>query len=724
MHVIDAALLYARMGMKVFPVHGVNSHGECTCYKGSECIDPGKHPIEKGWKDKATADEAKIQEEFTKYSFANIGILTGKESGITVLDVDGEAGMETLSKFNLPHTPMSITGSGGQHYLFKYVKLKNAVKFAPGLDIRSDGGLIVAPPSLHKCLKRYAWSVDHDIEETQIAEFPKDLLKLAQEKEKKKAEDIPDAIYEGEGRNQQLFSIGGSLRNRCKTESVLYSSLSGVNQEICKPPLPDDELRGIVKKLMQYTPKELRYGAGAPAEVLAEKPEASDGEDFEPVHIADYFLKSNSYTVKKWRKDLYIYEEDHYKIYSDDFFESILQSWMKRDARFIKYIGKTKVQQIIKCFNQLDYIVDDDFEMNIRPGYIPLRNGIFNVEKYLEEKDPMEPHSDEFLCTYALPFDYDPKARCPIFDKIRIDILGNQKNAAVWDEVLGYHLYQIDKLENFFILYGEGGNGKSVLLTILACLLGEENVSSVSLESLTNQSFALSETLGKLANIIPELPHIDRANEAIIKAFVTREIITFDRKWKPAISTRPTAVLTMATNTLPQFQDKSDGLWRRMVLFDISHKVEETKKDRRLIDPKFWSKSGELPGIFNRALLGLSRIRARGKIDETDAMKERKEEYREELNAVLRFLKDNCTYAPGEDTPTSWLYACYKTATKNEGFRYQMAQPSFVRQVRIECERNNLPYVLSDKNMRVSDYSGRVFHNMRINEFVLRRSVK
>lgn len=710
MHVTDAAILYASIGLKVFPAHGINKYGQCTCYRGKDCNDPGKHPIEKGWIKKATINQDAIRQAFNKYPFANIGIATGKDSNLTVLDVDGDEGRESLKKYNIPETAICLTGGGGEHHYFQYKKLKNAIKFAPGLDIRSDDGLVIAPPSKHSSGKNYVWSVDNDIEDFKPVPFPDEVATDAKKKEKKdKAKPIPEVISKG-NRNGELFSIGGTFRNRVNDEETLFKILDPINQERCQPPVSDSELKKICRKLMQYAPKDLIPKA------------EENSEEFEPVNIADFFLHSNAYTLRRWRKDFYLYRNNHYEKMGDDYFESIIQSWMRKDQRFIKYIGKTKVQQIIKCFNQLEHIVSDEFDMNIRPGMIPLQNGIFSVEKFLKEENPMIDHDPEFLCTYCLPFEYNPKAKCETFDKIRIDILGNKKNAAVWDEVLGYHIHQINKLENFFILYGEGGNGKTVLLTILSALLGEKNISSVSLEALAFQPFALSETLGKLANIIPELPHIDRTNEGIIKAFATKEIMNFDRKWKPSINTRPTAVLTMATNTLPQFQDKSDGLWRRLILFEISHRIEEAKKDRRFITPEFWQASGELPGIFNRALEGLRRISVRGKIDETDAMIQRKKEYREELNAVLRFLRENCTHSPGSKTPTSWAYACFKTILKNEGHRYPPSQTSFVRQVNVEIERNKLPYTMYDKKIRIGDHVGRAWEDMQIDEFTLRRS--
>jgi hypothetical protein len=162
---LEAALAYAKRGWPVFPCHSI-VNGKCTCGK-PDCSSPGKHPRTKnGFKD-ATTDEATIREWWRKWPNANIGIATGSESGLFVLDIDPEHGGEqSLQQLKdkygpLPETARVRTGSGGWHYYFRYpagLRLPNSSsKLGPGIDTRGDGGYVIAPPSLHVSGRRYEW---------------------------------------------------------------------------------------------------------------------------------------------------------------------------------------------------------------------------------------------------------------------------------------------------------------------------------------------------------------------------------------------------------------------------------------------------------------------------------------------------------------------------------------------------------------------------------------
>jgi len=156
MTVLEHALRYARRGWRVFPIWPIRN-GRCAC--GTACgRDGGKHPIGRlaphGVHDATTA-EATITRWWTDTPDANIGIATGAVSGLVVLDVDGEDGEASLAALErehgpLPATPTVLTGKG-RHLYFTYpgVPVPNRVRVAPGLDVRGDGGYVVAPPSTH-----------------------------------------------------------------------------------------------------------------------------------------------------------------------------------------------------------------------------------------------------------------------------------------------------------------------------------------------------------------------------------------------------------------------------------------------------------------------------------------------------------------------------------------------------------------------------------------------
>jgi hypothetical protein len=168
---VRTALEYVARGLCVLPLHSVTEAGRCTC-GASECISPGKHPIAslapRGLKD-GTTDPKTVRAWATTWTgAANIGIVTGTGSGIFVLDVDdhGKGGPDNLEKLEaehgrLPDTVQSITGGGGFHLFYRHpggrIPSRNDA-LGPGLDIKGDGGYVVAPGSRHVSGQPYEWA--------------------------------------------------------------------------------------------------------------------------------------------------------------------------------------------------------------------------------------------------------------------------------------------------------------------------------------------------------------------------------------------------------------------------------------------------------------------------------------------------------------------------------------------------------------------------------------
>lgn len=159
------ALMYIGMGWKVFPVWSAVGEEEeriCACPLGEDCDRPAKHPIgdlvPSGLGD-ATSERAKVEAWWGRYPNASIGIATGAVSGITVIDADtgsGKPGLVNITRLFAPHGGMpstitSVTGGGGLHLIFKYeARLGTGTNvLAEAIDVRNDGGYIIAPPSLH-----------------------------------------------------------------------------------------------------------------------------------------------------------------------------------------------------------------------------------------------------------------------------------------------------------------------------------------------------------------------------------------------------------------------------------------------------------------------------------------------------------------------------------------------------------------------------------------------
>lgn len=249
---LEAALEYAKKGWRVFPCHIPTERG-CSCGR-PDCSRIGKHPkTRNGFKD-ATTDVSKIERWFGRRS--NLAIATG--SGLLVLDIDpGSGGEESLQKLEeefgaLPDTLTCRTGSGGAHYYFIVdIPVPNSGgKLGEGIDIRGDGGYVIAPPSLHKSGKRYEWTNDT------MRECPQWLLDLCLEDSVENEEvKTPDGFV-GNGRNNFLTSQAGSMRRRGMSQQAILAALFEENKERCKPPLPSGEVVRIAKSISKYEPEE------------------------------------------------------------------------------------------------------------------------------------------------------------------------------------------------------------------------------------------------------------------------------------------------------------------------------------------------------------------------------------------------------------------------------------------------------------------------------------
>jgi hypothetical protein len=171
---------YAEIGLRVVPI------------KAGE-----KMPAVSRWVQVATTDPAQIDAWWPAGTTNGVGIVTGKQSGIFALDVDindnidGGATLDGLEESygKLPATWTSVTGSGGYHYLFAYpndFELRNnaSTKLGPGLDIRGEGGQIVAPPSVHANNYAYQWDTGCAPWECELAEAPDWLLAMLRPDEK------------------------------------------------------------------------------------------------------------------------------------------------------------------------------------------------------------------------------------------------------------------------------------------------------------------------------------------------------------------------------------------------------------------------------------------------------------------------------------------------------------------------------------------------------------
>jgi P4 family phage/plasmid primase-like protien len=317
--------------------------------------------------------------------------------------------------------------------------------------------------------------------------------------------------------------------------------------------------------------------------------------------------------------------------------------------------------------------------------HIALADGILDVEAYLAGKpDALKPHSFEYFFLNSLPYGFGDAAekKGETWRRVLAENLPDPAYQNFLQEWFGLCCVQDTSFENFMLFPGEAGTGKTLTCTVLRAMLGSAAVSSVPLEAFnSSRTFPLAETVGKLANIAEEIGDIDKAAEGLLKQYVSGSPIQVERKHRDPFWLRPTARLTFATNVLPRFADRSNGVWRRMLILPFEQVVPAEKRDRRLIGVKFWEASGELPGILAWALEGLRRLRERGRFNEPVECQKIREDYKRDSNPAATFLADHCDSELTATTSSPKLYRAYSTWVKDMG-HHALSEPVFAREVK------------------------------------------
>lgn len=252
----ERAIKYRGYGWSVIPVHIPLPWG-CSC-GNDQCKYPGKHP-RVNWKEyeKRLPTVPEIQEWFESSMYgSNIGVVTGVISNLVVVDVDGA--LEEYGKLDLPETLTALTGGGGYHFYYRCEtpirSLGQAVDgkrgFAPGIDLKAEGGFIVMPPSKHESGDSYSW-----LTKMAPATLDPKMLPVVPERTSRNNgdptwyEELLLGVEEG-GRSNAAARLAGryALLNLTMDEATIL--LQGWNT-LNVPPLDRFELRRTVKSVYQ-----------------------------------------------------------------------------------------------------------------------------------------------------------------------------------------------------------------------------------------------------------------------------------------------------------------------------------------------------------------------------------------------------------------------------------------------------------------------------------------
>ncbi len=309
---ITQALAYARREWRIHPLYG-SKDGLCACGKaGCTGNSRGKHPILSGWQNKATIDERTIIQWFEEWPDMNIGIATGKASGLVVVDIDPQHGGNDSLKIlehkfgNVPHTVEAITGNGGRHLLFSYPEnvahIPNAASLAGyhGIDVRSDGGYIVAPPSVHYSGRSYEWESSSHPDKIPLAPLPEWLLRLLINEPKDTRGNQPAnepgwvskrlaGVIEGE-RDTTCIKLAGHFRKKNLDFDTTITILEDWAAK-CVPPFPNDRVTKCVQSAYSYPNEE-------------EEKETTKSKTFSLTSLSDLLAEPEDTTAWLWEETL------------------------------------------------------------------------------------------------------------------------------------------------------------------------------------------------------------------------------------------------------------------------------------------------------------------------------------------------------------------------------------------------------------------------------------
>jgi len=330
----------------------------------------------------------------------------------------------------------------------------------------------------------------------------------------------------------------------------------------------------------------------------------------------------------------------------------------KYTARFYQFRD-----QLFKQFMATAYLTNPISEVD--KVLINLVNGTFEITNSGNTLRPFNPA--DFLL-YQLPFAYNPAAKAPLFESYLNRVLPDIERQNILAEFLGYVFIKNGsntfKGEKALILYGTGANGKSVLFEIVNAMLGSENVSCFSLQSLTNENGYFR---AKLANILVNYAsEINGKLEAsIFKQLVSGEPVEARLPYGQPFMLRQYAKLIFNCNDLPKDVEHTHAFFRRFLIIPFDVIIPESEQDKKLHSKIIES---ELSGIFNWVLAGLQRLLAQNSFSECDAARLAVEEYKMESNSIKLFLEERGYKGSVEHyTLIKELYPEYRLFCHNDG---------------------------------------------------------
>ncbi len=649
---IEQAISYVQRGWAVFPCRN-------------------KIPLtQHGYKD-ASKDIDAVKRMFLEHPNENVAVVTGKVSGIFVLDIDvknGAKGAESISELEkefgaLPHSVEALTWSGGRHVFFKYpekgVGCKTGVR--PGIDIRGDGGYVIAAPSVIEG-RPYAWEVSHHPDETMIADAPEWLLDLLEDKKP-----VVDLSDEGtkitENRNDTLMHMGVKLRKMGLDHPQIETMLHSINESRCLPPLPKKEISNIAKSVSRYSVAQDDKPSDPYTDVW------SSGLFFEKYgDVIRYCDALNGWFIwdgTRWKKD----EKFQILSLAKNTAKQMYQMAKSKNDKFlfkhaVKSESETRLRAMVNLVRSEGEIAaissqfdNDIYLLNCRNGTLDLRTGELHAHK----------KSDHI--TRRVEFDYKADAECPEWLKFLESIFqGDKELVSFMQKAVGYSLSGSTKEQCIFILYGVGMNGKSTFLKHLFRILGDYAISTPAMTLMEKHNETIPNDLARLKGTrfvtAVESGKNKALAEAQIKQLTGDDPISARFLHREYFDYFATFKIFLATNHKPNISGTDKGIWRRIRTIPFEKVISAEERDP-LLDAKL---SAECEGILAWAVKGFLLWQKDG-LGDVLKISEATNEYREESDIIGGFVEECCELGPECKASSGALLKAAQLWARDSGLR-------------------------------------------------------
>jgi len=468
------------------------------------------------------------------------------------------------------------------------------------------------------------------------------------------------------------------------------------------------DLRDYLKELFTYWDLTELADASPPivaSNIAQPKPDESDDDPHRlaRMNLEQYASRRGGRTLRYWRDEWYVWRETNYRRITEKELRAKITQACKQefdrlflarqadgtagdDEKTTRRVTTSLVTNVLQATAGMTVLSSFVEPMTWLPtrerkNYVAMQNGILDMDAVIEDRDDyLMPHSSEWFSTICLPYEFDADATCPRWEAfLERNLEMDPERIKLLQEWAGYLLLPDTGQQKFLVLEGEGANGKSVFCAAIEAMLGSQNVSHVPLE-VFGEKFELTATLDRLANVCGDAGEIDKVAEGHIKAFTAGNPMTFGRKYLDSVERTPTARLMLAVNNRPRFSDRSDGVWRRMLLVPWRIQIPSADRIPNMDKPWWWEKSGELPGILLWAIAGLHRLQQQGQFTRSELCEEALLDYRSEMNPARTFLTEHIEESAGSRIKTAQLYDLYVKWSKQAG-HHPLAERQFGREI-------------------------------------------